>query len=856
MNVTFSSDFDLGAWPGPLGQSKAVTGEAWVGQHGLLSLLETALGLKYPAEPDAVRAAALVPTIQGTDGFWSDSAEVDPFGTARKLLSWRDRLHLCGWRGEPVSLRLEQLGKVTKTVLPGFADRLDDISDHLGKRKANINRIGLVDDFEQLPLAWQSALRGLEHQGTKVEPFALCVAKGSKGDLGAAQQGSFAPTVDGSLQLLRAAGPLAAAHEIAAWLTAQDSIDDTVIIGASSALDQALHRFGLPTAGYSQATDDNTFLQVLPLVLEMGWYPPDPQRALELLTLKVSPVPKGIAGRLADALQTWPAVNSDLWREALAEGLKSIKDPDRRGPVGDRLQAIFASPVKGPAYPVAEIQKRIKVLTAWSRGRLGTAEPGEREYWLAIIRQMDNLVRLVELSGLDGLSPAQLMRAVQDATSDVSLPPPMEAQAGIAAVGGPGCIAGPAQNIVWWNFTRESAPGPFNLPLTVEERKALVEAGVLVPDPGDEALWLARRWRRPLAMASKVFLAVCPATGEDGEDHFPHPLWDEISSSSVDGVDELELTSLLGAPGKAQRKVMQAPGTVEKWQVPAGVIGIRAKESPSSLEKLISCPFRWVISYLGRVWPGGVATIPTGPLLEGKLIHELIARVFAKWPLGPAQAADEAERLLEQEGPRLAAPIFQPGQGTILAGVRRSLVSTARQVTQLLQDAGWDPVAFEKSFEEDIPELGARLKGIPDLVAGPSVVDFKRSGATFWGNRLANGSATQLACYGRLLGGAPGKAFPPAGIFILTEGRLITNDGGAFPKADEVSGRGFGDTWAALVEAVKQETARLSNGNVQATGNGDDCPKDSYLDKDDHLIIAPSCNFCDHGVLCGLELRQ
>ena len=63
----------------------------------------------------------------------------------------------------------------------------------------------------------------------------------------------------------------------------------------------------LVAAGSSLLSACSPLLQVLPLVLEMGWQPPNPQRALELLTLTVSPVPRMIARHLAEALQNWPA---------------------------------------------------------------------------------------------------------------------------------------------------------------------------------------------------------------------------------------------------------------------------------------------------------------------------------------------------------------------------------------------------------------------------------------------------------------------------------------------------------------------------------------------------------------------
>jgi len=77
-------------------------------------------------------------------------------------------------------------------------------------------------------------------------------------------------------------------------------------------------------------------LQVLVLALELVWSPQDPQRALELLSLPASPLPRSLRYRLRSALNEWPAVDSDAWRAALAEGLAEL-EPDRRGEIRERM---------------------------------------------------------------------------------------------------------------------------------------------------------------------------------------------------------------------------------------------------------------------------------------------------------------------------------------------------------------------------------------------------------------------------------------------------------------------------------------------------------------------------------------
>ncbi|KMY68101.1 hypothetical protein AAU61_09900 [Desulfocarbo indianensis] len=848
--VTFSAEFDAGFWPGPLTDLEAVAGETWVGQNGLLSLLETTLGLRYPAEPDALRAAALVPTIQKQNGFWSESAKVDPFGTARKLLTWRDRLCLHGWQGQPVTPLLKSLAQVTKSVLPGFPDRLNDVFQTLSKRRADMARVSLCEPLDELPLAWRQVLKALQAQGTKVEVMEPGAATPS-GDLEAARKPGFKPTGDGSLQLLRPAGPLAAAHEVAAWLAARGDLNGTVIIGGDAVLDRELRNFGLPCLGSPSSVYDHTLLQVVPLVLEMGWSPPDPQRALELLTLPQGPVPRGIAFRLTNALQEWPAVGSDVWQKALAEGLEKLPDPESRSRVRKRLELLFSQADQKGRYPVRSIEERLTVLENWARGR---AKLGDEEQALLepVLRQLSNLMRLLDLSGVSDLSPAQLQRAIQDATAEVGLPALNQAQAGMASVGTPGSIVGRAKVIVWWNFHRGSEARPHQLPLNSNERKELREAGVEIPEPGDEALALAQAWQRPLLMAEEILLLVCPARGEDGEELATHPLWDEVLARAEKGADTslLEMAQPIGAPKRSKRHLVELPGPVPIWHAPKGATLRREQEWPASLERLVSCPFRWVIEDLAYIRGGSTASLQSGSFLEGQFMHEVLARLLETLPAEPQQAECQALEIFDRDGPLLAAPIFQPGKEDVKARTRRAVGVAAKRLVEMLSAAGLKPSAMETRYSRKVPELDFELHGIPDLVAGHAVIDFKRGGSRRWREKLENGTATQMACYAHLCQDKRSNNLPACGVFIIREAAMLTTDQGIFPSAEGLKGPSIEQTWEALVSAVNQRFIEIDAGIIHAPGAGEAPPKKSTIDESGMVLIS-SCGYCNAAGLCG-----
>ena len=138
---------------------------------------------------------------------------------------------------------------------------------------------------------------------------------------------------------------------MAAWLAGLDDLSGTVVVGGDEVLDNALHRYGLPTIGAPRAPGSESLLQILPLVIALGWAPQDPHVALELLSLPESPVPHGIANRLIEALRQWPAIGSDDWNGKLASGIEAIPDEDRRKRVRERLAVLFSPGAEGDEFP-------------------------------------------------------------------------------------------------------------------------------------------------------------------------------------------------------------------------------------------------------------------------------------------------------------------------------------------------------------------------------------------------------------------------------------------------------------------------------------------------------------------------
>ena len=867
LKIIFDASFDGGAWPGPLADRSAVAGEVWVGPIGLLGLLETALGLCQPTIPAGKRAAALLPAIGATHGFWDASFRVDPFATAETLVQWRDWLKLHGWRGEPASTRLSELAQVTSQLLPGEPDRLSAVVDALRTRHTEFTRIERLLPISDLPLLWRKVFEALAKQGVEITDRPLPPAAAS-GNLAAAREPEFKPVAkDQTLQLLQTNGCMEAAELTAAHLAGLDRPLDVVIVGGDSVLDAAFRRYGLPTSGLPLSTGGNALLSVLPLVLACAWQPPNPQYVVELLALPKSPVDRRLRRPLIKALQAQPAVNSPAWQAALTKSLGTIEEADVQQKAGQRITDLFGKTAcKENVYPVTEAQHRVTFLLAWLQVNrsLEGLTAAEAPLWDAAIGQCMNFSELLTCSGLPTLTSETLRRLVTMATSGNAAITPFAAQTGLTHVRQPGAIAGPARRVVWWDFAGSRTSGFAGVPLSRAEQKALAACGVALPDASTIAQAQAARWRRPLMQAAESLLLIAPLRDAAGEEQFLHPLWSELQGrlAKTGQIDTLiRREGLVGrTTPMVPRTLLALPTAQRKWQVTPGSVPLRAEESPSGAGSLIGCSLQWVLRYACDIRAATTAALPAEQQLYGTLVHDLISKLVAETTGSPALAAPAAAKarmaiLFDEVGPQLAAPLFQPGAEADRIRVRYVAVEATRAIWSLLYRSG-SGVTTEDT--KKIPALGRILSGRPDLVTDKPlrVIDMKWGGRSYRSKSLKAGAAYQLAAYSQMVR-ATDQPLPPTAYFILTSRKFLTVDGEAFGVAPLV-GPDMQATWNAFEKAYLDRLRELQQGGITATAVADkadadasDVVKQECIDESGTLRLPASCSYCDYRGLCG-----
>jgi len=530
--------------------------------------------------------------------------------------------------------------------------------------------------------------------------------------------------------------------------------------------------------------------------------------------------------------------------------------------VARRLEIHFASKVERSShFPASEVETRLAVLNGWMRGMQANAvNPPEEDRWQAPLEQIAATRRLLQAAQLSELSAAQLQWLVESATAQAPVMPHYPAEAGIASVGAPGAIAGPARTIVWWNFTLDTAPIIERLPLSSGERSTLTAIGVELPNLGREALRTAARWRRPFLQAREHLLLVAPRRREDGDDAYPHPLWDEVVARMPGGADRAAIereTPIFPVQPRRQHGVDRpVPTPRREWSVLAQLIRQRDIESPSSLSDFLGCSFRWAVQHLGGIRPGATGALPGDERLSGNLAHAILEQVLAGTHASLADARQRAEALFDAEGSRLAAPFFLPGADDARAQARRAIALAAETLAEILARSHLEVIAAEHEMTCGNGRWKGRLRGRADLVVGHplAVFDLKWAGSSYHRRALQGGTALQLAAYSILLHETPGGALPAVAYFILKEQRLLTTDPSRFGGGERIEGPDVAGIWSSVEAAYDAMWTEVGAGALTAPGNpnagGKVVPEESSVEEG-RLIVSPPCRFCDLSALCG-----
>jgi ATP-dependent helicase/nuclease subunit B len=864
------------------------------GPSALLANFELRLGLPTPAINEAVRAqrwSRRLGEIEATQlRFYTDSYRVDPLGTATALLAMRDELVAAGWNGEAIPAGGDRLATFVELeagadLPPGTPDRVRRVEDELRRLRVRpVDELALAEPLSVWPLRWQRVFVQLEELGVPVRPAPVSFAANGDTDLGRVQtllrgdtpQGDTALKGDGSLLVLRAETSSELAPALAALLLTWNE-PSTVILrcGEAHTLDDALVAQGLPSTGVASASAWRPAAQVLPLAIELAFEPRDPYRVLELLTLPIGPF-EGMVGReLASALSEAPGIGGPPWQRA-KQTIAEYAGEDAEARLA-RIAEWLETPGHEAIAPRSALLAVAKRVLTWLQPRLAyerekEASSARIDVLGAAFAQAQAFHEALRHDPREGLDLVAARLLVEQVLGSVGLEVCAEQAGRIDPVASPAGLRVARDLVVWWHCVSGTEWRPSARPWRRAEIAALSAAGVVLADPAERLAVEAQGWRQAVLAARRRLVLAMPrwAVGEALE---PHPIWDEIVARlgaddadiarvTVEARALLEGRATLCSADIAGLGALALPEARAQWQLDGAKLGPSVRHSASSLDALVGCPLRWVLTYRAGLREGSIASIRDGPLLNGTLGHRLVESLHGAGALRrPADLSTHIDvhlgRLLREE----AAVLLRPGMTFELAQLRKQLAASVTGLAELLGASKLTVVEVESRVV--VSWRGGELEGRLDLLLqdakGREVVLDLKWGRKRYRDLLAAGQAIQLAVYAAARRMATqGEAMPSAAYFSLSRGDVHAVDNGPFVGTRAIAGPALDETWAKLERTVERVEAALSKGHVAVTGVRSSRPLLEALgvpetDRARHLapVLEAACEYCPHGALCG-----
>jgi ATP-dependent helicase/nuclease subunit B len=891
VEVVFGWFLDSAAFPETVSGQPSAFNSVVCGPNGLLSLLETKLGIGPASTFSGVRIAEAIIALEKIDNnqqFYSASFKVDPWSTATHLLSIRDELVAGGWNYLPIENILKtKVFSAMQSLLtvPGAADRLrlvvetiEEVSERL------IQNLNLVTPRNLLPWQWQQIIDALEAAGTSITQLDRG-ASSPNCDLAKVKQALSTRAKcqklsgDGTCVILDADDEIQASEVAAHWLAKQVDRMNLVIIRdqRNSIFDEACHQHGLPRIGTASSSAQRGILQVLPLSFEISWTPFHAARCLEFLSLAGCPIPKFVANTLKRVLVRQPGLGGSQWQAAwtdiLSDRIESLRkrgshhsesNLQEEAQIDVQTWKDWFEPIQleSGCISASSITKTCERVNRWATARANT--DGNSLYLLAA-KHASALSAVVKVLGSRFLSVHQLKHMLNTVISEGVSDTAHGAEAcEWSVVNSPGQIWGPAKITVWLGFSTtmpNQHPRDF---WTSAELLQLIDSKVTIDRTSNKIQRLAATWHKPFENTQERVLIVKSRTTA-GQPTFNHPVWDELLSL----IDKIEIKKItVSAETVFRQKTIdlasntlssepishqKLPSPLRDWIVPEKIIVPRVKESFTSLDRLFGCSLAWTLEYSAKIRSGSLASMSQNDRIMGDFAHTIVSELLSnEEQFGDAQKLRiRTAALIDERLPQMASVLLLPGNKIQLRKNKDALLNSVVHLIGLLTEANLKVDGTEQTFTApfNLGEFAGTIDLLVKTTEGlPVVLDLKWSRyPSVYKQKLAQGKALQLASYAWLLSQQKGaiSEFPWVGFYMLRQAHLYTNSLELSPQYAISATRSIADTWTYATEQYNRIFGELQIGHPTATGIAPDAGSETFIE--------PPCTICSFGDFCGIK---
>lgn len=921
MNVVLGKYMDGGSWPDAVGfsssdcggpsratQSRAAAGVHIVGPAGFLSLLEEKMGLPGLNTHESLRIASWRQLLARRTGeeqqhgavpFYASSFKKDDWNTARRVLSMRDELKFSGaLEGSAHDLealareccdhglpRLAEMYEIEQahafSPVPGTADRIRILITELSLWGISGLRLVQLATPEKLwDQPWHELFSLLRKNGVSVTD--LTGDENTSGDRPlSAEFVSSLPVFSGKGEHFRltATNLPEAAEALAAVLRERlrdGTLGRAVLVRGDDSfeLDAALERFSLPRTSCRIRSAARPYLQILPLYLRLQFLPFSPETLRQFLLLPASPLFPSVRRRLLNALRreefspeaesfpSWP----DIWRavflrngvmdEKLAEQIRWFCPQKRVLPAPEATEERSR---RTPGIPPAALAGAAESLAEWAEKQ----PSAELRKTAELCRRLSEIVR----DRHDPLSAQEFEKILDSVVGSGERAPSMRPAMPWSVLSDPGQLWGPADTVIWWDFTDDGSAVRDSSIWSDEERRWLQEKGWPLFCTSTERRARTLAQLNPFIFGRRVITVEPRFHGR--EKSSPHPLAALLPQNGSVEKDAFCVltgeTRHVSGDGSAveetsgdffhlsSRSSLPLPADAAPWNANRKEpLSLPGSIQASALESMLTCPAAWYFKNVLRLERGG-AKLSADQIACGNLAHAAMTAQLERrrdcarrGESMPEVTKDVMFEQLSRLAPKSAARLALPEHEHLLRDMANRLTRSFNRLCARTDAEGLVFLNAEQSLEGDLD--GVALHGRYDLLFGRKkdeapclVVDMKWSRRKTYREQTRKGCPVQLAAYHYLLehgsGAADQQRSAPSPAHLDDAWFLLLPEADIHAASD--GKKTLAQHWQDVDERWHELRCELEAGRLGLARNAPD---------------EEACSWCDYRELCGVNL--
>ena len=799
-------------------------GRAYVNFSGFLAQMELSLGLTGASftgnSPN--RLTHYWKCCKGNmSGNFIASFETDGLAVAGRLLVWRDYLILSGWLAKPVMAgeapeilkiinSVETQFSAEKGLFEGESDRWIKVwaevsaEDFLLPETLAGKKLVCHDGRDSITPLYLNIIDRLQSAGMQIEfrkPEVHAVDESStlaaiqrvliqtlEGD----QPDHIKPEDDGSFQIVEIKERLPLYEYLARLILSTDK--KYQFIGSAFGFNESgLRKFGIPAPAGLSGTEVSG-LQLPGLVAAPLFLPQDVKSLHAFLSCRPCPIPSGLRWKLRNHLgrnfgfgPQWESTIADWFRKEKEEGNSiwgGLSEEDIRS-----IIPVSPKPNRNDEATTSALIRIFRIVKKWA----GAAErlPEDSPLFDETEAVAENVIRFLESWDDESMSHVKFNRAMKKLAVQKSMPSAERESGSHSLVKNPGGLVGQADDIIWLNFfdTGSGGVSPHTELGTSVHEFLLKDLGERSYFPELPAVIQKREWQnycRGILQARKKCLLVIPESMALGSGR--HPLMSVLNTRldllmkrpdtieeemEAFGLKNWPWTELDAFPEISKTPYFEMGDPLKSWvrenllrkNLQSGEWELNTIESPTSLEKLIQKPMKWLLSKLNHFRDSNAIKFDSESLQKGNAFHRLVELVLG------IQEADRSETrrrdLLNQAILEKAAFLLLPENRIHLNQFTDDAMDGLAGLMDFISCNGFEVLGVERSFEiqnhPDIPV--SSLKGKADLLLQNNdgdkiVIDLKWSSKADKFRTLVKGNdSVQLSVYSLIDEGIQSMAY-------------------------------------------------------------------------------------------------